>query len=157
MFIDFSDLPDDSRLWLYGSSEIISNDNQIKINKKIKDFLQVWTHHEKPLMCSSKFLYNRFIIVGLDENFNQTGGCSMDGLQKLILSINQEFRLDLYKRFNVFVLINDKIKCIDAMSLKENELISYNTMFYNLNIQVKKELKDWLIPIKHGWCKRFLD
>ena len=41
MFIDFADLPDDSRLWLYGSSEIISNDNQEKINKKIKDFLQV--------------------------------------------------------------------------------------------------------------------
>ena len=81
----------------------------------------------------------------------------MDGLQRLMLSINKEFRLDLYNRLNVFVLINDNIKCIDVMSLKENELISYNTMFYNLNIKVKKELKDWLIPIKNGWCKRFLD
>jgi hypothetical protein len=28
---------------------------------------------------------------------------------------------------------------------------------FNLNIEKKQEINDWLIPIKDTWCKRFLN
>ena len=157
MFVEFSDISDDSRLWLYGSSKIISHDNQIKISKKIKDFLQKWTSHGEPLICSFKIFHDRFIILCLDEDRNPTGGCSMDGLQRLILSINDEFLLDLYNRLNVFISIDNQVECVNSKLLKSKDYITYDTLFFDLNINKKKELESWLVPIKSGWCKRFLD
>ena len=140
MFVEFSDIPDSSILWIYGSSKKISKNNQLIIGEKIKLFLDQWSHHGKPL-----------------TEDNPTGGCSMDGLQRLVVSIDDEFQLDLYNRLNVFISIDHQVECIHSSCLKSKDYINYDTLFFDLNILHKSELENWLIPIKNGWCKRFLD
>ena len=81
----------------------------------------------------------------------------MDGLQRLVVSIDDEFQLDLYNRLNVFISIDHQVECIQCSCLKSKDYISYDTLFFDLNILHKSELENWLIPIKNGWCKRFLD
>ncbi|MBT7895975.1 MAG: hypothetical protein HN564_03160 [Flavobacteriales bacterium] len=157
MFVEFSDIPDSSLLWIYGSSKKISKNNQLIIGEKIKLFLDKWSHHGKPLTCSFSFFFNRFIVICLNEEDNPTGGCSMDGLQRLVVSIDDEFQLDLYNRLNVFISIDHQVECIHSSCLKSKDYINYDTLFFDLNILHKSELENWLIPIKNGWCKRFLD
>ena len=157
MFIDFKNISDNSRLWIYGSAKVLTSDIQFSISKKITSFLNSWAHHGKYLTCSFTILYDRFIVIALDEDINQTGGCSMDGLQKLILKIDDDFSLDLYNRLNVFINTENKITCINSNMLNANNDITEDSLFFDLNISKKKELSNWLIPIKIGWCKRFLD
>ena len=157
MFIDFKNISDNSRLWIYGSAKVLTSDIQFSISKKITSFLNSWAHHGKSLTCSFTILYDRFIVIALDEDINQTGGCSMDGLQKLILKIDDDFSLDLYNRLNVFINTENKITCINSNMLNANNDITEDSLFFDLNISKKKELSNWLIPIKIGWCKRFLD
>lgn len=157
MFIDFKNISDNSRLWIYGSAKVLTSDIQFSISKKITSFLNSWAHHGKSLTCSFTILYDRFIVIALDEDINQTGGCSMDGLQKLILKIDDDFSLDLYNRLNVFINTENKITCINSNMLNTNCDITEDSLFFDLNISKKKELSNWLIPIKKGWCKRFLD
>jgi len=157
MFVDFDLLPDDSRIWVYGSEKELSNDIQLKISSTLQAFLDKWSHHGKPLTCSLKILENRFLIIGLDESINFTGGCSMDSLQNLVIEIDDFFKLNFYERLNVFVLLGEKIKCVHSSNLKENSSISKETFFYDLNISKKIDLQKWLIPIHDGWCYRFLD
>jgi len=157
MFVDFKNISDNSRLWIYGSAKVLTSDIQFSISKKITSFLNSWAHHGKSLTCSFTILYDRFIVIALDEDINQTGGCSMDGLQKLILKIDDDFSLDLYNRLNVFINTENKITCINSNMLNANNDITEDSLFFDLNISKKKELSNWLIPIKKGWCKRFLD
>jgi hypothetical protein len=157
MFIDFKNISDNSRLWIYGSAKVLTSDIQFSISKKITSFLNSWAHHGKSLTCSFTILYDRFIVIALDEDINQTGGCSMDGLQKLILKIDDDFSLDLYNRLNVFINTENKITCINSNMLNANNDITEDSLFFDLNISKKKELSNWLIPVKKGWCKRFLD
>ncbi|MDA9325547.1 hypothetical protein N9Q36_02390 [Flavobacteriales bacterium] len=157
MFIDFKNISDNSRLWIYGSAKVLTSDIQISISKKIISFLNSWVHHGNSLTCSFTILHERFIVIALDEDINQTGGCSMDGLQKLILKIDEDFCLDLYNRLNVFINAKNKITCINSNMLKTNYDITEDSLFFDLNISKKKDLSSWLIPIKKGWCKRFLD
>ena len=109
MFVNFQKLPEESRIWVYGAQDIISSENQELISDKIFAFLSNWSHHGKPLTSSFIFIKNRFLIIGLDESKNPTGGCSMDTLQNLISDLDNTFKLNFYERMNVFVLNQMKL------------------------------------------------
>tara|TARA_B100001250_G_scaffold116909_1_gene99175 strand:- start:418 stop:891 length:474 start_codon:yes stop_codon:yes gene_type:complete len=157
MFVEFKNLSDNSRILIYASETIISEDIQNIIGNKLKVFFKEWYHHGKPLTSSFNFLYNRFLVLGLDESKNPTGGCSMDKLQNLILGIDNFYKFNFFERMNVFVKIDNKTRCIHFSNLSNYNGISKETLFFNLNISNKKDLDNWLIPIKDGWCSRFLN
>ena len=71
--------------------------------------------------------------------------------------ISEENKFNFYERMNVFVKIDNKIQCIQSSNLSNYNSISKETLFFNLNISNKKDLDNWLIPIKDGWCSRFLN
>ena len=76
MFVNFQKLPEESRIWT-GAQDVISSENQKLISDKIIDFLNNWSHHGSPLTSSFTFIKNRFLVIGLDESKNPTGGCSL--------------------------------------------------------------------------------
>ena len=157
MYIDFNQLHENSRLWIYGSSRIIHEEDKVKIHKIIFPFLQNWQHHGKTLSCSYTILNNHFLIVGLDETINPTGGCSMDGLQNIILKIDNNFNFNFFERLNVFLFLKNEVKCISSKDLNQINDVDQNSLMFNLNIEKKQDINGWLIPIRDSWCKRFLN
>lgn len=157
MYIDFNQLHENSRLWIYGSSRIIHEEDKVKIHKIIFPFLQNWQHHGKTLSCSYTILNNHFLIVGLDETINPTGGCSMDGLQNIILKIDNNFNFNFFERLNVFLFLKNEVKCILSKDLNQITDVDQNSLMFNLNIKKKQDINGWLIPIRDSWCKRFLN
>ena len=157
MYIDFNQLPENSRLWIYGSSRIIHEEDKVKIHKIIFPFLQNWQHHGKTLSCSYTILNNHFLIVGLDETINPTGGCSMDGLQNIILKIDNNFNFNFFERLNVFLFLKNEVKCISSKDINQINDVDQNSLIFNLNIEKKQDINGWLIPIRDSWCKRFLN
>jgi len=155
MYIDFNQLPENSRLWVYGSSRKIHEEDKLKIHKIIVPFLQKWQHHGKSLTSSYTILNNHFLIVGLDESINPTGGCSMDGLQNIILKIDYNF--NFFERLNVFLFLENEVKCISSKDINQIPYVDQNSLMFNLNIEKKQDINGWLIPIKDSWCKRFLN
>ena len=157
MFVEFQDLSDNSRIWVYASETIIPKDIQSIVGSKLTNFLNEWYHHGKPLTSSFNFLHNRFLVIGLDETINPTGGCSMDVLQNLILELDNLYKFNFYERMNVFIKLDNKITCVHSNQLSSYDNVSKETLFFNLNISNKKDLNTWIIPIKNGWCNRFLN
>ena len=157
MYIDFKQLPENSRLWIYGSSSTIPEEDKVEIHKIIFPFLQNWQHHGKTLSCSYTILNDHFLIVGLDETINPTGGCSMDGLQNIILKIDHNFNFNFFERLNVFLFLKNEVKCISSKDLNQINDVDQNSLIFNLNIEKKQDIKGWLIPIRDSWCKRFLN
>ena len=157
MYINFNQLPGNSRLWVYGSSRRIKDEDKEEIHNIIVPFLEKWNHHGESLTCSYAILNNHFLIVGLDESINPTGGCSLDGLQKIILEIDHNFNFNLFERLNVFLFLENKVKCVSSKDLNQIIVVDQDSLIFNLNIEKKQEINDWLIPIKDTWCKRFLN
>ena len=73
MFVDFTNLPDDSKIWVYGSEQNISSDTQNEIGNILENFLNDWSHHGNTLTSSYEFIENRFLVIGIDQSFNPTG------------------------------------------------------------------------------------
>ena len=108
-----------------------------------------------PLKAGVTILEYHFIIIALDETKNGASGCSIDTLQNKIQELEKELSVSLLNRLNVFCRVDDTIKCIPTTKLAENA--NKDTLFYDLTIQKKDELSNWLKPIKEGWCINLLN
>jgi len=153
MFVPFDILNDSSRLWLYGSETELTKQQTSHISEKLTTFLESWEYHQQKLTASFKISENRFIIIALDDREYGVGGCSMDGLQRLIQTFENDLSISLMNRLNVFCKIGGEIQCVSSFKLKR--VANSETLFYDLTIQNKLELHSYLKPIKDGWCSKF--
>ena len=150
MLVDFNTTDDQSRIWIYAAEQKLTNEQEKHILKSISDHLNNWEAHKVPLTAGVTILEDHFIVVALDESENGASGCSIDTLQKLIQNLEKELSVSLLNRLNVFCRIDDKIHCIPTTKLADNA--NKETLFYDLTIQKKSELSNWLKPIEEGWC-----
>jgi hypothetical protein len=78
--IPFEDLPDDARVWIFGSSDSISNDSQKEMLSVVDGWLDDWKAHGEPLVCAREWRDGRFLVVGVDQRAAGASGCSIDAL-----------------------------------------------------------------------------
>ena len=154
MLADFHTLPEESRIWLYAAENTLSKDQQIYIVNLISENLKGWNAHKQPLTAGFTILKNHFIVIALDESKNEASGCSIDTLQNMIQKIEKELSIPLMNRLNVFCEIKELIVCIPSFKLAS--IAKSNTLFYDLTIQKKSDLRHFLKPIGEGWCAHFL-
>ena len=120
MFLPFENISSESRIWIFSSSIIISDDSQKDISEIIIKFLNSWKHHGVDLPCSFKILDNFFIIIALDQSNNSAGGCSIDQMFNCISDIDQQFDLSLLDRSKMHFFIDNQVLCIRWRKLMLN-------------------------------------
>ena len=155
MLVDFNTIDDQSRIWIYAAEHKLTNEQENHILKVISDHLNNWEAHKIPLTAGVTILESHFIVVALDDSQNGASGCSIDILQNKIQEIEKELSLSLLNRLNIFCKIEGAIKCI--LNTKLAEHANKKTLFYDLTIQKKSELSNWLRPIEEGWCASIIE
>lgn len=101
MLVDFNDLPETSRVWIYQANRSFTLDELEEIEKKIKEFITQWTAHGADLKAGYEIKYKRFITIGLDQGVNQATGCSIDASVRFIQELEQVYNVDLMDKMNV--------------------------------------------------------
>ena len=144
MIKDFNDLPDDSRLWIYQSNRKLSNEELAIIEPKIIEFLKQWTAHGKELDAGYEIKYNRFIVLGLNQENTSASGCSIDASVGFIQSLEKEFEIDLMDKMNVTYYNGDFIahkSLSDFKKMAKAKSVSKNTVVFNNLVNTKKNQK----------------
>jgi len=154
MLADFYTLPEESRVWIYGVVQKLTNEKENYILQSISDHLISWEAHKAPLTAGITIFENHFIVIALDENQNRASGCSIDTLQNKMQDLERELSISLMNRLNVFCRIDDEIQCIPLFELEK--FANTKTLFYDLTIQNKSELNSYLKPICEGWCAHLI-
>ena len=154
MLADFNKLPNSSRIWIYASEKALTTEQQEYIINYIAEHLKGWNAHKVPLTAGLTILENHFIVVALDENINAASGCSIDTLQKTIQELEKELSISLLNRLNIFCRIDNVIRCIPSFKLGDQA--NKGTLFYDLTIQKKGDLSNWLKLVEEGWCANLI-
>ena len=94
MYINFNELPDTSRVWVYQSNREFTTAELAKITEKLKSFVNSWKRHGEDLKASFRIAYNQFIILAVDESYNNVSGCSIDASVNSIKQLEAEFGID---------------------------------------------------------------
>ncbi|MBV1922930.1 MAG: ABC transporter ATPase [Flavobacteriaceae bacterium] len=160
MLTEFKNLPDDSRIWIYQSNRKLTDTEIESINTKTKDFLVQWTAHGKDLEASFEIKYNRFIVIGLNQENASASGCSIDSSVYFIQSLEKEYEIDLMDKMNVTFYNGDFIAhktLVDFKKMAKARSVSKKTIVFNNLINTKAEyLENWEVPAEDSWHNRFL-
>jgi phosphopantetheine adenylyltransferase len=154
MLVNFNNISNDSRIWLYASPVKLNNDQKNHITNFLSIHLKNWEAHKVPLTSAVTILENYFIVIALDEDINNASGCSIDTLQHKIQELEEYLSISLTNRLNIYCLLDGIIECVPSSKLAV--IANKETLFYDLTIQKKIELDTYLKPIKDGWCSRLV-
>lgn len=160
MFVPFNELPDSCRIWIYQSNHPFKEEDLPELNKKLQQFIHEWTVHGANLSASYEIKYNRFVIIGVDEDYAATSGCSVDASVHFIQKLEQEYNVDLLDKMNVIFKQGEFLTYKDLKDFKtmvKNRSVSPKTIVFNNLVNTKGEYKDyWEVPLEESWHKRFL-
>lgn len=157
MIVDFNLLDDSSRVWIFQSDKIISDDKINLIKSKLESFLPNWSSHGKELKCSFEIKFNLFIIIGVDNSVNNATGCSIDTLTNFILDLQSKTNLNFFNRLAIAFNLDDKIYINSLSEIKEmikNKEFLSDTIVYNNLVKTKKEyINAWETLAIESWHK----
>ena len=160
MFVDYNELPNNSRVWVYQSEREFTQKEINFIQEKAVVFVNQWTRHGQDLKGSFTIKYNQFLVLAVDEGFNNVSGCSIDSSVHFVQELEKALQIDLLDKMNISFKDGDNINIVKMNAFKqyakENKITS-NTVVFNNMIATKNELENsWEIPASKSWHKRFL-
>lgn len=160
MLVDFENLPEESRIWVYQSNRKLSETEVAEITEKLNNFLTQWTAHGASLEAGFEMKYNRFIVIGLNQENASATGCSIDTSVQFIQSLEKEYEIDLLDKMNVTYYTGEFIAfkpLNEFKAMAKAKAISKNTIVFNNLVNTKAEyIENWEVPASESWHNRFL-
>jgi hypothetical protein len=160
MFTEYKNLPNNSRVWIYQADREFTDTEMDFIALKAEDFINQWTRHGDDLKGSFTFKYKQFLVLAVDESFNNVSGCSIDSSVRFVQALEKELNLDLMNKMNITFKDNDRIKLVklsDFQRFAKEQKVTSDTIVFNNMVNTKEAFENnWEIPMQESWHKRFL-
>ncbi len=152
---------DESRVWIYQSSRMFLISEALEMEDMLKDFISNWDSHGVPVKGFVNLFFGRFIIIMADETATGVSGCSTDKSVRLIKSIEDKFKVDMFNRQSLAFVVKNKIELVPLSQLTyafENNFLHEETLYFNNTVLTKKQLaENWITPIKNSWLSKQLN
>jgi len=153
-------LENSSRIWIYQANKAFSKNEEVEISSKIENFIATWKRHGDDLKASYQIKYHHFIIIAVDEGFNEVSGCSIDASVNLIQQLEKNFQIDLTNKLNISFKDFNNINIVSFASFKafaKQQKVTKNTIVFNNLVTTKADFENnWEIAAGKSWHKRFL-
>ena len=160
MLVSFEELEKTARVWIYQSNREFSKNELVEICKIVEGFVANWQRHGEDLKASYTIKYNQFLVLAVDESFNNVSGCSIDASVNLIKKLETEFSADLTNKLNISFKDNNNVNVVsmsDFQKYAKLEKITSNTVVFNNMVTTKEDFEqNWEVTADKSWHKRFL-
>ena len=151
------DFHDSSRVWIYQADRLFTLSEALNIEPMLETFAENWQSHGTPVKGFASMFFGQFIILMADETATGVSGCSTDSSVRLIKSIEQQFKVNMFNRQLLAFVVKDKIQMLPLSQLNyafEHGFITKDTLYFNNTVLTKAELlNNWLIPVEQSWLK----
>ncbi|AUS06593.1 ABC transporter ATPase [Pseudotamlana carrageenivorans] len=160
MLVDFSSLPEESRVWIYQANRSFSEEELEEIQAKLNTFIENWTAHGSDLHAGYTIKYKRFIIIGLDPSQAKATGCSLDSSVHFIQQLEKDYNVDLMDKMNVSYKQGEYVaykSLTDFRKMAKDKAVSKNTIVFNNLVTTVAEFNEsWEVPASESWHSRFV-
>lgn len=159
MYIPFSDIDFQSRVWVYQANRELTPEETGIITETLKASLDTWEAHGKPLTASGKVFEHRFIVIAVDERDELPSGCSIDKSVHWLQEIGQRMNIDFFDRSLAYIDEHDKVQTIPVPKIKQaiiNETILPSTTVFDNQVSTKAQwMNRWKVAASDSWLNRY--
>lgn len=149
---------ENSRIWIYQSNRELNAAELARTEHILTEFTADWTAHNNLLKAKAEIRYNRFIILTVDESQTGASGCSIDKSVTLMKSLEHEFHINLFDRFNIAYRYAEGIATASRTEfeelIKQGLITSETIVFNNLVNKLGDMATKWEVPFKNSWHKQ---
>lgn len=158
---NFNNISSASKIWVYQSNREFFSSEANEIKALANDFVKEWASHGNTLAAAAELVYNRFLVLAVDESQAGASGCSIDKSVKFIQSLEQKYNCDFFDRMQV--AYRDENKNIKACSLTEFEdliedgIVTESTIVFNNLVHTREDFDTrWEVPLKDSWHNQLI-
>ena len=159
MYIPFSNLDFEARVWIYQANRILTDQETGIINETLKSATDMWEAHGHALTASFKVFEHRFVVIGVDEKEELPSGCSIDKSTHWLQQIGNQLNIDFFDRSLAFLDENNTIKTVPVTKIKQavsEEIIMPSTIIFDNQVATKAQwMKRWKTPASNSWLSRY--
>jgi len=159
MYIPFSDIDFNARVWVYQANRKLTDEEKGIITETLKPALDTWEAHGKTLTASGKVFEHRFVVIAVDERNELPSGCSIDKSTHWLKEIGHQLNVDFFDRSLAYLDDNGAVETIPVAKIKQavNEAIitPYTTIFDNQVNTKAQWMKRWKIAASESWLNRY--
>jgi hypothetical protein len=150
-----NNLPKTSRVWVYQSNRIFTDSEVLELEEQLFNFKSNWEAHGTKLSSAIELYYKQFVVIFVDESFQEATGCSIDKSVSLMKSIERKFGVDMLDKMNLTYKDGEEVKNIKMAEFQgkaqSGEFTSEMTVFNNLVITKEEFLSSWETKAKNSW------
>ena len=81
----------------------------------LDDFISDWKSHGTPVKGFGTLFFGQFIVLMADEEQTGVSGCSTDSSVRLIKTLEELFKIDLFDRTSLAFVIKEKIQLLPTI------------------------------------------
>ena len=159
MFIDFDQIANSARVWVYQADRKLVAEEVMHLKKAAKEFTGQWTAHNNTLASSAEVLQGRFLILAVDENKNKASGCSIDSSVAFVKRMQNDFNINFLDRTQVAFSENGDVFTEPLNDIKEKIAqgkISRDTITFNNLVATKEEMaRNWKTKVGDSWLAKY--
>jgi hypothetical protein len=159
VYIDYQQIRPQARVWVYQASRPLSDVETARIEAFMGQQLQGWQAHQHDLQAAVTITDQRYLVLAVDENYEQPSGCSIDKSVHWLQQIGAEIGVDFFDRSVVYLNDNHQ-PCTATLtqikSLVAQKEITADTLIYNNLANTKDAWQSHrLIKASDSWLKRY--
>ena len=163
MLVEFQEMPAEARLWVYQADRQLSSSEKELIKSQSASFIREWTAHGANLKASFDICFDQFLVITVDENFNQASGCSIDSSVQFVRFLEQKLNISFLDRTKV-AFLDEGLKPNGVVTRSLGEIkekvsageIGEGTIVFNNMVTSKHEFDtNWKIEAKNSWLGKY--
>ncbi|MGY5354742.1 ABC transporter ATPase [Wenyingzhuangia sp. IMCC45467] len=156
MLVDFNQLENTAKVFLYPSNKKFHPELLSEIETKVQDFTKEWCKKNN-IEAGYNIKYQRFIVIAINPNQAITTGI-IDELVTFIFKLQLEHDIELLDKLNVCFKQGEFVQYKDVKEFKKlikNKSVNKSTIVFDNLINTKEELEsDWELPAEDTWYAR---
>ena len=116
----FEGFAPNSRTWVYQASRNLTDAEAAEVKQVACTFAADWKSHGAPLKAAADVLYDRFLVMMVNEDAGSASGCSIDSSVAQVRSIGQKLNIDLFDRMTLAYLNSEnELETVHANRVSE--------------------------------------
>ena len=118
MYVDFNNMPDYSRVWIYQAGRSFSQAEKELVTNRLTAFCNGWNTHGNGMPSSFQILDDQVLILAVDESNLGASGCSIDSSVKALRELENTLGINLTDQGKVsYKSVDGKLQVAPALGI----------------------------------------